>query len=174
MTQLHQLKPHEYNAAVMYYMAQAEQGASLATMLSDSWLNLLKLMQTLDDTALGYRYAPSKWTIADVFQHVMDEEKMMSFRASQFAQQKTDELWRYSEFFTPQSQTKHKSKVALIQEFAQVRQQIINLFGSFSPEQQMLMGSLSGNPASVRAIGWVIAGHEQHHVRVINTRYLGK
>ena len=168
---INQMKPSEYNAAIMFYMEQARRGPSVVAILSEGADEMSAFIQRIPDEKIDYAYASGKWTVGLLLQHIIDEEKMMSYKATQYAKGDTTNLWRYQEFFTPEREARQKSKTELLYEFQQVRKNTIALFSEMSSEDALNMGSLSGNRVSVRGIGLVIAGHERHHHKVLQQRY---
>lgn len=120
-----------------------------------------------------HRYAPGKWTLAEVLGHVNDAERIFSYRALRFARADTtplpgfeqDDYVRAANF-----DTVALSDLAL--EFEHVRHASILLLRNLEPEALKRRGTASGVGMSARAVAYILAGHVRHHLDVINERYL--
>lgn len=124
--------------------------------------------------ALGdLRYAPDKWTGRDILQHVIDTERIMSYRALRFARRDQTPLPGYDEELFGQSAQANRRTVAdLYEEYALVRQASLALFRSFTEEMLLSSGTCFSQTLSVLALGFVLVGHATHHANVIRERYL--
>jgi len=121
-----------------------------------------------------HRYAEGKWSIKEVFQHVIDAERIFCYRALRFARNDGTELPGFDEnAYVANAGTDRREFHELLREHDVVRTGSIALFRGFSPEMLTRTGIANGHRISVRAIGWVIAGHATHHMDVIDERYLG-
>lgn len=122
---------------------------------------------------LNYVYAKGKWTIKDILLHCIDVERIFSYRALRIARKDKTPLAGFDQddYVTAADSTKRSLK-SLLEEFKAVRQSTIALYKSFDEEDLTLIGQASGFPISVRAIGYIITGHENHHINVIKERYL--
>ncbi len=126
-------------------------------------------LQQLDDKT----YAPGKWTVRDILQHIIDNERIQSYRALRFARKDTTSLPGYDEHsFGQQAAANRRSLEDLLEEFKTVRESSMRLFGSFSEEMLRQKGICFNVEISVLGIGFVIAGHPVHHIRIIEERYL--
>ncbi len=120
------------------------------------------------------RYAAGKWSIKEVFQHVIDTERIFCYRALRFARNDRTELPGFDEnAFVANADTERRELHELLREHDVLRANTISLFQSFSEDMLLHRGIANGNTMSVRAIGWTIAGHVTHHMEVIEERYLG-
>ena len=120
-----------------------------------------------------YRYAEGKWTINEVFQHLIDTERVFCYRALCFARADATELPGFDENeYVRNADTARREMHHLLREHDVVRSATLQLFGSFSPEMLERVGTANGKRMTVRALGWTIAGHVMHHLEVIHERYL--
>ncbi len=120
-----------------------------------------------------HRYAPGKWTVRDILQHVIDNERIMSYRALRFARNDSTELPGYDEeWFGQYANANHRTVAALYDEYALVRQSSIALFRSFDSEMMQRSGVCFHQQMSVLALGFVLVGHALHHANIIKERYL--
>ena len=120
-----------------------------------------------------HRYAVGKWSIKEMLQHIIDAERIFSYRALCFARKDKTPLPGFEENdYAAASNADKREKEELITEFEAVRKSIEQLFASFDEEQLSSTGISNNNRISVNAIGFIIPGHVQHHVNVLKERYL--
>lgn len=119
-------------------------------------------------------YAPNKWTIHDIFQHIIDNERIQSYRALWFARgATTDELPGYDEdFFASHANTTNRSLNEIIDELSVLRTSTIQLFQSFEPSVLKNIGICFNKKVPVLALGFMMVGHQIHHLNVINEKYI--
>ena len=120
-----------------------------------------------------FRYAEGKWTIKDLILHMIDVERIFSYRALRISRNDTTALPGFEENdYVVHANANKRSFESLIEEYISVRKATISLFSSFTEEQYMRIGVASNNAVSVRALGYIILGHEKHHILVVEERYL--
>lgn len=121
----------------------------------------------------GHRYAPDKWSIAEVLQHLVDCERIFQYRALRFARNDRTELPGFDEnSYAEAVSTKPRSIADVNEELLLVRRSSVALFRSFPEEAALREGLANGRTITVRALGWTIAGHHLHHLRILEQRYL--
>ena len=139
------------------------QGASFENLIP------AKTLEALGDL----RYAPGKWTAKDILQHIIDTERIMSYRALRFARNDQTALPGYDEeLFGEFANATRRTIPDLYDEYADVRQSSIRLFNSFDNEMLLRSGICFQQTISVLALGFVLVGHATHHVNIISERYL--
>ncbi|MBS1536944.1 MAG: DinB family protein [Bacteroidetes bacterium] len=117
-------------------------------------------------------YAPQKWTIKDILQHLIDTERIFAYRAVCFAREDTTILPGFDENRYALSANATLREVEdLLEEIQLVRDSTIALYNSFSNEMMMREGISFNKKISVLAIGFVISGHAIHHLNIIKERY---
>ena len=128
----------------------------------------------LSDAQANARPAPTEWNIKEIIGHICDGERLFSYRALRFARNDTTPLasmepdpWVANGNFSARSVSN------LMAEFDAVRAATLALLRSFSDEAWLRQGQASGAIVSVRALAYIIAGHEDHHLASIRTVYLG-
>ena len=134
----------------------------------------LALMGNLAAAKIEYRYAPEKWTVRQVFGHVLDMEWVFAARAVHFARAVPGEMpgveqedaMRVANF-------EARPWLAMVDEFAQLRAANILFFEGLDEAAWSRGGIASGHPVTVRALAYIIAGHQRHHWGVVRERYLG-
>lgn len=119
-------------------------------------------------------YAPGKWTIKDMIQHIIDAERVFSYRAMRFARNDKTSLPAFDEnMFAVTANASKRSLDELLDEFAAVRASTIALFRSFTNEMMAREGKTFDKNISVLAIGFTLSGHIIHHVKVLKEHYYG-
>ena len=120
-----------------------------------------------------HRYAPEKWTIRQVWSHVNDTERVFLFRALWFARGFETPLPGFDQdVAVAAAQADERSWASHADEFRTIRQGTLAFLRSLPEEAWMRRGEASGNPFTVRALAYIIAGHVAHHVTVLQEKYL--
>jgi DinB superfamily len=134
-------------------------------------------LDNLDFDALeklaDYAYAEGKWTVKDIFQHIIDTERVMNYRALSYARNDVKQLPGFDEnIYAAHVSTKKRSLRSLILELKLVHKSSIALFKSFDKKALKRKGIMFNAEMSVLSVGFVIAGHQKHHLNVIKERYM--
>ena len=117
-------------------------------------------------------YAPGKWTIKDLFQHILDTERIFCYRALAISRGEEQKLLSYDEdLYAKNAHATNRNLDEIINELKLVRQTSIALFKSFTPEMLLKTGEGFKGKYSVLAIGFMLPGHQRWHVDVIKERY---
>ena len=133
----------------------------------------IKFVQNIPMDKFDYRYEAGKWTIKEIIQHLIDSERVFSYRALRISRNDKTPLPGFNENeYVDNSNGNDRNLQGLLTELAVVRQATLSLFNSFSQEQLTKIGIASNNEVSVRAIGFIIIGHQKHHQKIFTERYL--
>ena len=158
-----------------YIQLATDKSMSLEELLSDCERQWQQMFQEVEDEAAEKPYAEGKWTLKELIQHVIDVERVMSYRALMFARGSENRLvgFDHDEFVT-RSDANNRTLLNLMEESAVVRSSSIHLLKSLSRQMLEKEGHFSDNdaPASVEALGHIIAGHQLHHMKVVREKYL--
>lgn len=120
-----------------------------------------------------YRYAEGKWTIKEVLNHMMDAERVFSYRGLRFSRNDKTALHPFDENdYAPQANAHSRTIQQLAREMKRLRETTIDLYASFSWEMLERTGTASGKNLSVKNLGYIIAGHDLHHLKILRERYL--
>ena len=134
---------------------------------------LIKFVQNIPMDKFDYRYEVGKWTIKEIIQHLIDSERVFSDRALRISRNDKTPLPGFNENeYVDNSNGNDRNLQGLLTELAVVRQATLSLFNSFSQEQLTKIGIASNNEVSVRAIGFIIIGHQKHHQKIFAEMYL--
>jgi uncharacterized damage-inducible protein DinB len=133
----------------------------------------LALLRSIPEARGVHRYAPGKWTIKESIAHITDAERVFAYRAMRIARGDATPLASFDEnAYAAANRANDRTLADLAEEQDAVRRASICLARALNDEELARRGSASGNPVSARALLWIIAGHEAHHVRLLRERYL--
>lgn len=148
---------------------------------SNNWLEKMKILgektvniyKNLKADQVDFAYAPGKWTIKEVLQHIIDAERIFAYRALRFARKDKTELAGWDEeLYAKHYFSAERTLESLIAEFEAVRKSSLIFFEHLNEEQLAENGIANGNVISVETIGKLIIGHNIHHLNIIEERYL--
>lgn len=164
--------PADFPSFYHRYVEEAAGGDMLEAMrLAQRTMH--EVLERVPSTMEAHRYAPGKWSIKEVLQHVIDAERIFAYRALRFSRGDGTELPGFEENdYAPASQADRRSLIDLLHEYDVVREASLLLFQSLPPEALDRSGMANGRSITVRAIGWVIAGHNNHHATILAERYI--
>jgi uncharacterized damage-inducible protein DinB len=161
--------------AAPYYFTYINQvsGDDALPVLETQLEESAALFSTISEAKSLHRYAPGKWSIRQVLNHITDTERSFAFRTLWFARGFDTPLPSYDqEIAAGGAQADHVAWSAHVEEFRQVRLATISLFRNLPPEAWGRTGMASGNRFTVRALAYITAGHLTHHVTILRERYL--
>lgn len=129
-------------------------------------------LNALEESNGDFRYAPGKWSVKEVICHMLDAERIFCFRALTFARNDKTELPGFDEnTYAPEANAEARTLATLSKEAARLRTTTLDLFNGFSVEMLNRTGVANKGNFTVRGIGYIIAGHELHHLNVLQERY---
>lgn len=164
--------PTEHPVYYGKYIQRVPEG-DLVDILNNQLKESLTFLESLPVEKLNYRYAAGKWTIPQIIQHITDTERIFAYRALRFARKDKTPLSGFEENdYADAANTSERSINDILEEFISVRRASIQLLKSFNDAILNNSGSSNGNPMTVRAMVYIIAGHELHHMQVIKEKYL--
>ncbi len=162
----------EYAKDYDKYVSLVPEGDVVKTLEAqlDSTLSFLR---SLNPDQGDNRYAPDKWSIKEVVGHMIDAERIFAYRALRFGRNDQNALAGFEQEDYIQSANFGARDLAdIIDEFESVRRSNLYLFHNLDDSAWMRTGNASDNEVSVRALAYIMAGHELHHVGVIKSKYL--
>ncbi|HET9794343.1 MAG TPA: DinB family protein [Thermoanaerobaculia bacterium] len=163
--------PSEYASYYEKYVSRVPE-EDLAGALEADRAATLSLLRSIPEARAGHRYEPGKWSIREVFRHVVDTERVFGFRAFWFARNVGTPLPGFEQDDVMRSAPAATALADLAAEFDLVRRGHQRFFESLDPDAWSRSGIASGNPVSVRALAAIITGHSRHHTAVLEERYL--
>lgn len=161
----------EYAPHYAGYVSRVPEGdvlAHLARQIDET----RALLRDLPPSLAVHRYATGKWSVAEVVGHIADAERIFAYRALRFARGDATPLAPFDEnAYVPAGSFDRRTLTDLVDELTTVRQATLALLGGLPDEAFALTGVASGRTVSVRALAFIIAGHELHHVAILRERY---
>ena len=160
------------------YAPYAEQYIVLVT--GDDVLDALKtqLKQTTmffsgrSERDGNFRYAPDKWSVKEVLGHVADTERIFAYRALRIARGDQTPLSGFEQDdYVRGARFGARPLADVVEEYSDVRQASLALFGSLDDGAWLRRGVANGNPVTVLALAYLMAGHELHHRKILEERY---
>ncbi len=167
-------KPQETEYAAYYgkYVSLVPDGNIVET-LTKQMGETLSAWRAVPADKAEHRYAPGKWTTKEMMAHVIDTERVMSYRALRIARgDKTPLPGFEQDVFIANTDWSARTIADLADEFEAVRKANLHLFGHLSDAAWKQVGTASDNPISARALAYIIAGHELYHQEILRERYL--
>lgn len=167
------LKTTEYNTFYSTYISKVSEDINLIDGFIKGEDNILTFFNELPKEKLNFRYAEGKWSIKEVFQHIIDTERVFMHRCFRIARHDKTPLpgFNQNDYIDP-SQAKNKSLDTLIEEYKVVRQNSIILLRNLSEKDLKVIGIASDYNMSARAAAFSTIGHETHHISVLRTYYM--
>ena len=166
-------EPSEYGAYYRQYVDLVPDG-DILEMLRHQIEVALALVGLREEETL-FRYGPGKWSLREVIGHLIDTERIFAYRALRVGRGDSTPLPGYDQdAFVKMGSFDDRSFGLLLGEFHLVRQATVAMFEGFPQEAIARTGVANDNPVSVRALAWIIAGHERHHMKIVGEKYLPK
>ena len=168
------VQSNEYTPYFKFYIEDLiNNGKSIVENLTETSKTLVEVISNISSEKELYVYEEGKWTIKELLQHIIDCERIFIYRALRFARNDKTNLPGFEQDeYNDNATANNRNLNEMLQEFILVRQSAIALYNGFSEEALVRIGKASGNAMSVRALGYLISGHQRHHIRVFQERYL--
>lgn len=158
-----------------YYGRYIEKvgGTDALAALTAQRASTASFLASIPESRASYRYAPGKWSLREIIGHLSDGERIFSYRMLRFARADETPVPGFDEnAYVPAGGFEQRSLADVSAEFAAVRDATIALAKSLDDAAAVRRGLANGHPISVRALAWISAGHELHHLEVIRERYV--
>jgi len=154
------------------YVTRVPDG-DLVGQLREQLIETATMLRAVPADRANFAYAPGKWSIKEVIGHMIDVERVMSYRAVRFARNDKTELPGFDEnLWAANANLGERTIDDLVDELEVVRAATIHFAKHLSDEEQTRRGKANGQEVTVRALMYIIAGHERHHAALLRERYL--
>jgi len=165
--------PDEYAPYFQQYLDKVPAGVEdIMSHLKRQGLIWLSLLRRLDDAQAEFRYQPDKWSVKEMVGHLIDTERVFAFRALWLAREASAELPGMDQDAWVSGGGAHRRPLAALWREQHVcRTDHVYLFRSLDQDAVGRPGIVDGNNLTARAVPWIIAGHEKHHLDVLRERY---
>jgi hypothetical protein len=162
----------EHNPYYSRYIDLVPAGDILGT-LSSQIAGTLDTLRAISEPDSLKRYAPGKWSIREILGHMNDTERIFAYRALRIARGDQTPLpgFEQDNYIAP-GRFDARAWSGLIDELVSLRASNFSMMRGFDQDAWHRLGTASGHPISVRALGYIIAGHERHHMNVLHEKYL--
>lgn len=165
-------KPDEHNAYYSMYIDRVPDGNIVDT-LSRQIPETLAFLRAIPESKADHRYAPGKWSIKEIIGHLADGERVFQYRAWRFSRADDTPVPGFDEnLYVANAPFSRLRMRDLIDDFEHLRRSSIYMFASMDEEAFARRGVANDHEISVRAIAYIMAGHETHHLQVMRERYL--
>lgn len=168
------LRPESNEYAPYYakYVSLVPEGDVVAT-LGEQLDETLALLRSIPEERAGDRYEEGKWSVKELIGHVIDTERIFTYRALRFARNDATPLQGFEQDdYVPVSGHDARTLSSLADELEHVRRATIALFAGLDAEAWTRGGVASNAEVTVRALAYITAGHERHHLAILRSRYL--
>lgn len=158
-----------------YYQPYIEKvpGQDVLAVLERQLSEIMPELTAVSEDRSLHRYAPGKWSVREVVNHINDTERLFSFRAFWFARGFEDPLPSFDQDAAVRvAAADERSWSSHLDELSSIRGATVTLFRELPDEAWMRRGVASGNPFTVRSLAYICAGHYAHHMKVLRERYL--
>ncbi len=171
-TSTHRPDASEYKPYYDQYVQRVPDGPIVPQLESQIGVTMA-LLRALSEAQAERRYAPGKWSVKEVIGHVIDAERVFAYRALRVGRNDPTPLASFDQdLFVANAHSDRRTLADLLDEFASVRQATVTLFRSLDAEALLRRGTASDATITPRALGFIIAGHELHHIAIVQERYL--
>jgi uncharacterized damage-inducible protein DinB len=165
-------QPNDYAAYYETYVGKVK-GENVQEIISSYSDAMLDFYSSLPEEKADHRYAEGKWSVKELLLHIIDAERVFSYRALRIARKDKTPLPGFDEnSYTSASKASERTLQSLKDEFAVVRKATDILLSTFDEEQLSQSGTASDQPVTTNAIAFIIYGHMLHHKQVLQERYL--
>ena len=162
----------EFSPGLAGYVGEIGDDEDILKVLADQLDEVLGRFRRISEERSAYRYAPEKWSIKELVNHLSDTERIFAYRALRFARGDQTPLASFDEnAYAPEMHADERTLADLTAEWADVRRTTLHLFRHLPAGTWERQGTASGHPCSVRALAYATAGHARHHLRVLAERY---
>lgn len=165
-------QPNEYPEFAGTYVNMVPGGADVMQLLTDSLTATYDLFSSLPDEKALYAYAEGKWTIKEMLGHIIDTERVFAFRAFCISREPAVLPGFDQDTYVNGTDYNSRDLKDLADEFKITRLSNLYVFRNLTDAQISNWGTSNGNPITVRALIYMTAGHELHHLRILKEKYL--
>jgi len=156
-----------------YILAALKSDKGIVENLQESLIHFFELLSDIPEEKQLFAYAENKWTIKELVQHMIDTERVMSYRALRISRNDRTALPGFDENdYISNANANQIPYIELLKEFSLVRKATIAMFKGLTDEMLLSKGKASETEVSVRALGYILTGHVLHHLEIIQERYL--
>ncbi len=164
--------PSEYAPFYQKYVDRVAGGEDLIGLLRRQPAALRAVLAAIGEDRADYRYAPGKWSVKESVGHMLDTERVFAYRALRIGRGDATPLPGFDQdAYVPHDNLEGRTLASLADAFERLRAANLDLFEHFDAAALGRTGTASEHPVSVRALLYIVAGHAEHHLRILEERY---
>ncbi len=168
-----QLLKTEYDPYYWRYISKLSETKELTDAFTEGGKEMMNFFDTIPPESRDFRYAPDKWSIKEVIQHLIDTERIFMYRCFRIARKDSTPLAGFDQnIYVAPSGASLKNWEDLVEEYNIQRKSSVSLLSSLDAEQLAFVGMANDNAMSARAAAFTVVGHEIWHKEIIEERYL--
>ena len=142
-------------------------------LLSNVYADAITILNDIPEEMANFAYAEGKWTINDILQHIIDSERIFTYRMVAISRGEKQAILGYDhDDYVVCAKAKNRSFASLLKEYKNLHQSTNDLIASFSTEMLQMAGNANGNMIKVIDLIYINAGHQKHQIHVLKERYL--
>jgi hypothetical protein len=142
-------------------------------LLSNVFADAIAILSNIPEEKANYAYAEDKWTIKDILQHIIDSERIFTYRMVAISRGEKQAILGYDHNdYVACAKSKNRSFASLLKEYKNLHLSTNDLIASFSTEMLQMAGNANGTSIKVIDLIYINGGHQKHHIKVLKERYL--
>ena len=152
---------------------QSVLDADYLDLLGNVYADAINILIDISEEKANYAYAEGKWTIKDILQHIIDSERIFTYRMVAISRREKQAILGYDHNdYVACAKAKNRSFNSLLKEYKNLHQSTNDLIASFSAEMLQMAGNANGSNMKVIDLIYINAGHQKHHIKILKERYL--
>ena len=142
-------------------------------LLSNVYADAITILNDITEEKANFAYAEGKWTIKDILQHIIDSERIFTYRMVAISRGEKQAILGYDHNdYVVCAKAKNRSFASLLKEYKNLHLSTNDLIASFSNEMLQMKGNANGSNIKVIDLIYINAGHQKHHINILKERYL--
>ncbi len=165
-------QPQEFNDYYSGYVSLVPE-TDIREAYAEQPAELRRIFEGMDESKGAFRYADEKWTIKEILSHLIDGERIFSYRMLRISRGDETPIEGFEQDgYIENSRANDRAFLELLEEFELIRKANVLMIYNLDASALSRMGNASGFPVSVRALANISIGHVRHHISILNERYL--
>jgi hypothetical protein len=172
MTYARRPEPDEYPSAMAEYVGRIPAGADIPALLATQREQLVASLTAVSESFGDHRYRPEKWSVKEVIGHLADTERVFAYRALRIARCDATPLPSFDDkAYVLEQHAAERTLSSMVAEWSVTREATLSLFENLPEAAWARRGTAGDAPVSVRALACITAGHTDHHLEILGSRY---
>ena len=152
---------------------QSMLDANYLDLLGNVYADAITILIDISEEKANYAYAEGKWTIKDILQHIIDSERIFTYRMVAISRGEKQAILGYDhDDYVVCAKAKNRSFASLLKEYKNLHHSTNDLIASFSTEMLQMTGNANGSNIKVIDLIYINGGHQKHHIKILKERYL--